>query len=170
MKAARSRGPLTSNIHLIRWVEKTAELTKPDSIHWVDGSQAEYDKLCREMVKSGTFTKLNEKSWPGCYLARSDASDVARVEDRTFICSLSKYAAGPTNNWVDPFEMRKTLKRLFKGCMAGRTMYVLPFSMVPIGSPMSRSGVQLTDSPYVVVNTRIMARTGLPVYQDMDRG
>ena len=155
---------------LIRWVEKMAELCKPQSIHWVDGSEEENRQLCAELVKNGTFIKLNEESWPGCYYARSDPTDVARVEDRTFICALSKYAAGPTNNWVDPFKMRKTLKRLFKGCMAGRTMYVLPFSMGPTGSPMSQIGAQLTDSPYVVVNTRIMARIGLPVYKEMNRG
>jgi phosphoenolpyruvate carboxykinase (GTP) len=146
-----------------------AELCTPQSIHWVDGSDEENTKLCADLIKSGTFIKLNEESWPGCYYARSDPKDVARVEDRTFISSLSKYAAGPTNNWVNPFEMRKRLKRLFKGCMAGRTMYVLPFSMGPIGSPMSQIGVQLTDSPYVVVNMRIMARIGLPVYKEMDR-
>jgi phosphoenolpyruvate carboxykinase (GTP) len=155
---------------LIRWVEKMAELCTPQSIHWVDGSDEENTQLCAELVKNGTFIKLNEESWPGCYYARSDPTDVARVEDRTFICSLSKFAAGPTNNWVDPFKMRKKLKQLFKGCMAGRTMYVLPFSMGPIGSPMSQIGAQLTDSPYVVVNTRIMARIGLPVYKEMDRG
>src|ERR1700674_3350106 len=105
--------PLSTNQHLLRWVEKMAHLTKPESIHWVDGSQEEYDTLCTELVASGTFVKLNEKLWPGCYYSRSDASDVARVEDRTFICSLSKDTAGPTNNWVNPYEMRKTLKKLF---------------------------------------------------------
>ncbi len=146
-----------------------ARLTRPAAIHWVDGSQAEYDMLCAQMVAAGTFTKLNQELWPNCYYARSDANDVARVEDRTFICSLSKDAAGPTNNWVDPFAMRKKLKELFQGCMAGRTMYVLPYSMGPIGSPMSQIGVQLTDSPYAVVNMRIMARIGLPVFKEIDK-
>jgi phosphoenolpyruvate carboxykinase (GTP) len=146
-----------------------AELTKPASIHWVDGSQEENDDLCAQMVESGTFIKLNEELWPGCYYARSDASDVARVEDRTFICSLSKDNAGPTNNWVNPYEMSRKLKELFKGAMSGRTMYVLPFSMGPVGSPMSQIGVQLTDSPYVVVNMRIMARIGLPIYAEIDK-
>jgi len=162
--------PLSANEHLLKWVEKMAELTKPDSIHWVDGSQAEYDTLCEQMVAGGTFTKLNQDLWPGCFYARSDASDVARVEDRTFICSLSKDAAGPTNNWENPFEMRKKLKKLFSGCMRGRTMYVLPYSMGPVGSQMSQIGVQLTDSPYVVVNMRIMARIGMPVYAEIDKG
>jgi phosphoenolpyruvate carboxykinase (GTP) len=151
-------------------VEKVARLTKPDAIHWVDGSQAENDALCAKMVESGTLTKLNPKLFPGCYYARSDSSDVARVEDRTFICSLSKDDAGPTNNWLDPFEMRRKLKVLFDGAMAGRTMYVLPFSMGPVDSPMSRIGVQLTDSPYVVVNMRIMSRVGLRVFQEIDKG
>jgi phosphoenolpyruvate carboxykinase (GTP) len=161
--------PLARNTHLLAWVEKMAHLTKPESIHWVDGSQEEYDVLCAQMVESGTFIKLNEKLWPGCFYARSDANDVARVEDRTFICSLSKDNAGPTNNWVNPFEMRKTMKGLFRGCMQGRTMYVLPYSMGPVGSPMSQIGVQLTDSPYVVVNMRIMARIGMPVFQEIDK-
>jgi phosphoenolpyruvate carboxykinase (GTP) len=161
--------PLTTNDHLVRWVEKIAELTKPDAIHWVDGSREEYDMLCAQMVESGTFTKLNQKLWPGCFYARSDPSDVARVEDRTFICSLSKDSAGPTNNWVDPYEMRRKLKGLFDGAMRGRTMYVLAFSMGPVGGPMSRIGVQLTDSPYVVVNTRIMARIGVPVFREIDK-
>jgi phosphoenolpyruvate carboxykinase (GTP) len=161
--------PLSSNTHLLRWVEKMADLCKPDAIHWVDGSQAESDALCAQMVERGTLIKLNQKLWPGCFLARSDAGDVARVEDRTYICSLSKEAAGPTNNWVDPFEMRKTLKRVFDGCMKGRTMYVLPFSMGPIGSPMSQIGVEITDSPYVVVSMRIMARIGKKVFELIDK-
>src|SRR5438477_8277553 len=134
--------PLSDNKHLLKWVEKMAELTRPRDIHWVDGSKEEYDTLCAQMVESGTFIKLNEELWPGCYYARSDASDVARVEDGTFICSLSKDCAGPTNNWEQPFQMRKKLKELFQGAMRGRTLYVLPFSMGPIGSPMSQIGVQ----------------------------
>lgn len=161
--------PLSTNIHLLNWVEKMANLTKPAAIHWVDGSVEEDEALKAEMVANGTFIKLNEKLWPGCYYARSHPSDVARVEDRTFICSLSKDAAGPTNNWEEPFKMRRKLKELFDGSMRGRTMYVLPFSMGPIGSPMSQIGVQLTDSPYVVVNMRIMARIGLPVYAEIDK-
>jgi phosphoenolpyruvate carboxykinase (GTP) len=159
----------TRNKHLIRWVEKMADLTQPAAVHWVDGSQKEYERLCGEMVASGTFIKLNQKHWPGCYYARSDPRDVARVEERTFICSLSKDNAGPTNNWEEPFAMRRRLKKLFSGCMRGRTMYVLAFSMGPIGSPMSQIGVQLTDSPYVVVNMRIMARIGLPVLAEIDK-
>jgi len=171
MLAARTKHtePLSQNKHLCRWVEKIANLTKPAKIHWVTGSQEEYDTLCAEMVASGTFTKLNQKLWPGCYYARSDASDVARVEDRTFICSLSKDSAGPTNNWEDPYKMRRKLKELFDGSMRGRAMYVLPFSMGTLDSPMSQIGVQLTDSPYVVVNMRIMARIGLPVFAEIDK-
>lgn len=146
-----------------------ADLTKPDSIYWVTGTQEEYDELCGRLVNSGTFIKLNEQLWPNCYYAKSDPSDVARVEDRTFICSLSRDSAGPTNNWVNPFEMRRKLKTLFSGCMRGRTMYVLPFSMGPIDSPMSRIGVELTDSPYVVVSMYIMTRIGLPVFREIDK-
>src|SRR5690349_8686286 len=161
--------PLCLNSHLIRWVEKMANLTKPSAIHWVDGSQEENDMLCDQMVESGTFTRLNPKLWPGCFHARSDANDVARVEDRTFICSLSKDAAGPTNNWQNPYEMRRKLKSLFNGSMRGRTMYVLAFSMGPVGAAMSQIGVQLTDSPYVVVNMRIMARIGVKVLAEIDK-
>ena len=161
---------LSKNQHLLRWVEKMAELTRPSAIHWVDGSQEEYDTLCNQMVESGTFIRLNDRLWPGCYYAKSDPGDVARVEDRTFICSLSKDNAGPTNNWEEPFEMRKKLKALFSGAMQGRTMYVLPFSMGPVGSPMSQIGVQLTDSPYVVVNMRIMTRIGLSGFQGNRQG
>jgi phosphoenolpyruvate carboxykinase (GTP) len=160
---------LSRNQHLLRWVEKVARVTEPADIHWVDGSKKENEALCAQMVASGTLIKLNQKLWPGCYYARSDANDVARVEDRTFICSLSRDSAGPTNNWEDPFQMRKKLKELFRGSMRGRTMYVLPFSMGTLDSPMSQIGVQLTDSPYVVVNMRIMARIGLPVFQEIDK-
>jgi len=161
--------PLSSNRHLLQWVKKMVDLCQPAAVHWVDGSPEEYDQLCAQMVAAGTFTALNEKLWPGCFYARSDPTDVARVEDRTYICSLSKDAAGPTNNWVNPFEMRHKLKQLFNGVMRGRTMYVLPFSMGPVGSPMAQIGVQLTDSPYVVVNMRIMARIGAPVYAEIDK-
>ena len=161
--------PPTTNKHLIRWVEKMADLTQPDHIHWIDGSDAENEMLCQKLVNAGTFLRLNEKLWPGCFYARSAPNDVARVEDRTFICSLSKDNAGPTNNWEDPYVMRKKLKTLFRGSMRGRTMYVLPYSMGPIGSPMSQIGVQLTDSAYAVVNMRIMARIGAPVFAEIDK-
>ena len=161
--------PPTKNKHLIRWVEKMADLCQPARIHWLTGSDEEDAQLKLELVANGTFTPLDEKKWPGCFYARSSPNDVARVEDRTFICSLSKDNAGPTNNWEDPFVMRKKLKTLFKGSMAGRTMYVMPFSMGPIGSPMSQIGVQLTDSAYAVVNMRIMARVGTPVYAEIDK-
>ena len=161
--------PPTRNKHLIRWVEKMAELCQPDRVTWIDGSKAEYDRLCDELIAAGTFTRLNPKLWPGCFYARSSPDDVARVEDRTFICSLSRDNAGPTNNWEDPFVMRRKLKSLFRGCMRGRTMYVLAYSMGPIGSPMSQIGVQLTDSAYAVVNMRIMARVGSPVLAEIDK-
>jgi phosphoenolpyruvate carboxykinase (GTP) len=157
--------PTTRHKKLIAWVEEWARICQPDNVYWCDGTREEYDRMVKEQIASGIATKLNEKTRPECLLYRSDPSDVARVENRTYIASEKKENAGPTNNWIDPKELKKTMLTLYEGCMKGRTLYVIPFSMGPVGSPIAKVGIELTDSAYVVINMHIMTRVGIKVME-----
>ncbi|HNM24530.1 MAG TPA: phosphoenolpyruvate carboxykinase, partial [Saprospiraceae bacterium] len=159
---------MTANTELTNWVDLMAQHFQPKNVHWCTGSQEEYDNLCQLLVDKGTFIKLNPEKRPNSFACFSDPSDVARVEDRTFICSRRKEDAGPTNNWMEPKEMKTLLEDLTKGCMSGRTMYVIPFCMGPVGSSLSRYGIQITDSEYVVINMKIMTRMGNEIMPYLD--
>ena len=159
----------TSLSTLQTWVDEVATLTKPDKIHWCDGSDAEYQELVNEMLQSGVLSELNQKTHPRCYLHLSDPTDVARVEHLTFVCTENEDDAGPNNNWMQPADAHAQIDALFDGCMQGRTMYVIPYCMGPVDSPYSRCGVEITDSPYVAVNMKLMTRMGQPPLQRIER-